>query len=157
MRLHASLLGLLFMALAAAVFGYTYTFPAFAGQRYGPELFPRVIATGIFACGLVLLARGWRSGHAWLALDPALREPRRLGSFLAMVGAIVFYLVAAERLGFLPTAAIIVAALSMWFGARTWVALLVGVLASAVIHWGFSSLMRVPLPRGWFMQIVAGG
>jgi len=157
MRLHASLLGLLFMALAAAIYGYTHTFPAFPGQRYGPELFPRVISAGIFACGLVLLARGWRSGQAWLGLDPALREPRQLGSFLAMVGAIVFYLVAAERLGFLPTAAIIVAALSFWFGARAWVALLVGVLASAVIHWAFSSLMRVPLPRGWFMQIVAGG
>jgi hypothetical protein len=26
-----------------------------------------------------------------------------------------------------------------------------------VVQWFFGSLMRVPLPRGWFMQLVAGG
>jgi hypothetical protein len=25
------------------------------------------------------------------------------------------------------------------------------------VQWFFGSLMRVPLPRGWFMQLVAGG
>lgn len=71
--------------------------------------------------------------------------------------AIVFYLVAAERLGFLPTAAIVVAALCAWMGARLWVALVTGVLAALVVQWFFGTLMRVPLPRGWFMQLVAGG
>jgi putative tricarboxylic transport membrane protein len=160
MRLHPALLGLIFIALAAAFFGWTFTFPAFAGQRYGPELFPRVIALGIAACALVLLLRGWRQrgrGTPWFTADPALREARGLASFLAMLGAVVFYLLAAERLGFLPTAALIVGALAGWFGARWWVALLTGVAAAALVQWFFGSLMRVPLPRGWFMQIVAGG
>jgi hypothetical protein len=47
-------------ALRRALFGYTYTFPAFPGQKYGPELFPRVIATGI-ACLRP------DAGGAWLA------------------------------------------------------------------------------------------
>lgn len=157
MRLHPALLGLIFIALAAAFFGYTFTFPAFPGQRYGPELFPRVIAIGIAACGLVLVVRGWRSGAAWVAIDPDLRKPHRLGSFFATLGAIVFYLVAAPRLGFLPVAAIVVGGLSWWFGARWWVALVSGVVASVVVHWFFASIMRVPLPRGWFMQLIAGG
>jgi putative tricarboxylic transport membrane protein len=157
MRAHPTLLGLLFIALAALFFGYTFTFPAFAGQRYGPELFPRVIALGIAACGLVLVVRGARSGTPWLALDPALRVPRQLGSFLATLGAIVFYLLAAPRLGYLPTAAILVGVLAWWFGARLWLALLAGIGAAALTHWFFASLMRVPLPRGWFMQLVAGG
>jgi putative tricarboxylic transport membrane protein len=157
MRLHDTLLGLLLMALAAAFFGYTFTFPAFPGQRYGPALFPQVISAGIFICGGIIAARGWRSGAPWLRIDAALRDPRRLASFLAIPLAIVFYLMAAERLGFLPTAALIVGLLAWWFGVRPLTALLLGVVASGVIHWFFASLMRVPLPRGWFMQLLVGG
>jgi putative tricarboxylic transport membrane protein len=157
MRLHPSLLGLMFIALAAAFFGYTFTFPAFPGQRYGPALFPRVIAVGIALCGLVLVVRGRRSGAPWLALDPALREPRRLASFAATLGAIVFYLLAAPALGFVPVAAIVVGGLAWWLGARVWVAVAAGVVASLVVHWFFASVMRVPLPRGLFMQILFGG
>jgi hypothetical protein len=40
---------------------------------------------------------------------------------------------------------------------RLWVALLTGAVAALVVQWFFGSLMRVPLPRGWFMQLVAGG
>lgn len=157
MRLHPSLLGLLLTALAAAFFGYTFTFPAFPGQKYGPELFPRAIALGIALCGLVLIVRGWRSGMPWLSLDPALREPRRLVSLLATLGAVVFYLLAAPALGFLPVAAILIGALAWWFGSRVWVAVAAGVVASLVVHWFFASIMRVPLPRGLFMQLLFGG
>ena len=47
MRLHDSLLGALLLALAAALFAYTFTFPDMPGQRYGPALFPRLIALGL--------------------------------------------------------------------------------------------------------------
>jgi putative tricarboxylic transport membrane protein len=157
MRLHPALLGLIFIALAAAFFGYTFTFPALPGQRYGPALFPRVIATGIALCGLVLVVQGWRSGAPWVALDESLRRRRAMASFLITLGAIVFYLLAAPRLGFLPVAAVIVGGLAWWMGAKAWVAIVGGVVASAVMHWFFASIMRVPLPRGWFMQLVAGG
>lgn len=157
MRLHDTLLGLLFIALAAAIFGYTFTFPDFPGQRYGPNLFPRLIAIGIALCGVVIAARGWRSGAPWVAMGGELRSAHGLVSFLAMPLAVVFYLAVAERLGFLPTATIIVAALCAWFGVRWWAALFTGVAAALVIHWFFGSVMRVPLPRGWFMQVVAGG
>jgi putative tricarboxylic transport membrane protein len=157
MRLHPALLGLIFIALAAAFFGWTFTFPPFPGQRYGPELFPRVIAVGIALCGLALVLRGRRAPGPWLAVDAALRAPRPLASLLATLGAIVFYLLAAERLGFLPVAAIVVGGLGWWFGARWWVAIVTGLVASFVVHWFFASIMRVPLPRGWFMQVIAGG
>lgn len=157
MRLHGSLLGLLVMALAAAFFGYTFTFPAFPGQRYGPELFPRVIAVAAFVCGLVIALRGWRSGMPWLALDPALRGGRRLLSFLAVPGAVLFYLLAAERLGFVPTAALLVGGLAWWFGVRPRNAVLLAVAVTALVNWFFGTVMRVPLPRGLFMQIIAGG
>jgi putative tricarboxylic transport membrane protein len=147
----------LLVALAAALFAYTFTFPDMPGQRYGPALFPRLISLGIMACGLVIAVRGWRSGAPWLALSPPLQQLQGWLSFLAMPLAIGFYLLVAERLGFLPTAAIVVGALCTWLGARLWVAALTGVLTALVVQWFFGSLMRVPLPRGWFMQWVAGG
>ena len=105
----------------------------------------------------MIAARGWRSGAPWVAFSPALQRLQGWLGWLAMPLAIVFYLAVAERLGFLPTAAIVVAALCAWMGVRLWVALLTGVLAALVVQWFFGSLMRVPLPRGWFMQLVAGG
>ncbi len=157
MRLHDTWLGALLVVLAAAFFCYTFTFPDMPGQKYGPALFPRLIALGIAACGVVIAVRGWRSGAPWVALSPPLKRLQGWLGWLAMPLAIVFYLAAAERLGFLPTATIVVAALCAWMGARLWVALLTGVVAALVVQWFFGSLMRVPLPRGWFMQLVAGG
>ena len=157
MRLHDTLLGALLLALAAALFAYTFTFPDMPGQRYGPALFPRLIALGIIACGLVIAVRGRRSAGSWLAFSEPLQRLQGWLSFLAMPLAIVFYLLLAEWLGFLPTAAILVGGLCAWLGVRLWAALLTGVLAALVVQWFFGSLMRVPLPRGWFMQLVAGG
>jgi putative tricarboxylic transport membrane protein len=168
MRLHPTLLGLVFMALAAAYFGYTFTFPALPGQDVGPALFPRVVAVGIFVCGLVITLRGWRDrssstmapsrpGQPLVAVDDSLRAPRARWSFVLMVAAIVFYLVAAPRLGFLPVAAVIVAVLAWWFGSRVWVATLAGVTAALVVQWFFGTVMRIPLPRGLFMQWFFGG
>jgi len=157
MRLHDTLLGLLLVALAAVVFGYTFTFPEMPGQKFGPALFPRLIALGIAGCGLLMAVRGWRSGAPWLALDPQLRVARGVTAFLAVPLAIGLYLLAAERLGFLPTATLVVAGLCAWFGVRAWVSLLTGVLTALVVQWFFGGVMRVPLPRGWFMQLVTGG
>jgi putative tricarboxylic transport membrane protein len=157
MRIHETLLGLLFMAAATAVFAYTFTFPAMPGQNVGPSLFPRVIAVGIFVCGLVMAVSGWRSGRKLVEVDAALRGPRQLLSFALVPLAVVFYIVAAPRLGFLPVAAIIVAVLAFWMGSRAWVALVAGVASALVIQWFFGSVMRIPLPRGWFMALISGG
>lgn len=157
MRLHDTLLGALLVALAAIVFGYTFTFPAMPGQKFGPSLFPRLVALGIAACGVVIAVRGWRSGAPWLSFSEELRRPQGLLSFLAMPLAVAFYLLAADRLGFLPTAALVVAALCLWFGVRWKGALLTGVAAAVAVQWFFGNVMRIPLPRGLFMQLIAGG
>jgi putative tricarboxylic transport membrane protein len=57
----------------------------------------------------------------------------------------------------LPTAALLVGALAAWLGAGWRSALVLGVVSSGVIHWFFASVMRVPLPRGWFMQLLFEG
>ena len=157
MRLHDTWLGALMVALAAAFFGYTFTFPEMPGQRYGPALFPRLIALGIAACGVVIAWRGRRAGGPWLEFIPPLRRLQGWLALGAMPLAIVFYLLVAPRLGFLPTAALVVGGLCAWMGVRWWASVLTGVVTALVVQWFFGTLMRVPLPRGWFMQLVAGG
>lgn len=156
MRLHDTWLGGLVMALAALVYAYTYTFPPMPGQVHGPALFPRLILAGMFACGAVIWWGGrGRPGPAVL-IDDQLRG-RRGGTFLFVLGSVVGYLLLADRLGFAPTATLMVGGLSWWLGVRPLRALLLGVAAAGLMQWFFGSLMRVPLPRGLFMQLVQGG
>jgi putative tricarboxylic transport membrane protein len=157
MRAHESLLGLVLVVLAAAFVGYTVTFPDLPGQRFGPSLFPRLIGTGLAVAGFILIVRGWRSGVPWVARDAGLRDRSKVLVLLSIPASVLIYIAAAPRLGFLPVAAGLVAVLGWWFGARAWVAATAGVATALVVQWFFGSIMRVPLPRGLFMQLLFGG
>lgn len=148
MRLNDALLGALLLGFAAWVWWLTGFFPAFPGQDYGPNLFPRILAAGIAGCGALLVLRGLRAGGRAVTLEGWVREPARLLSFLFVPAAVVFYLLLSDRLGFIPTAFVILLALFLWFRARPVVALPVAAGVTLAVHWFFAGLMRVPLPRG---------
>jgi putative tricarboxylic transport membrane protein len=153
LRLNDAILGLALILLAAWVIYLTAAFPAFPGQDYGPSLFPRVIATGVILCGAGLVWRGLAArraggGAPWVELAPWVRQGRSVVSFLAMLAAMGFYLVASDLLGFIPTAVVLLLGLFMWFGVRVITAVPVAIGMTLLVHWFFSSLMRVPLPRG---------
>lgn len=148
MRLNDALLGALLLGFAAWVWWLTGFFPAFPGQDYGPSLFPRMLAAGIALCAALLVLRGLRARAPLLQVDPWVREPARLLSFLLLPGAALAYLLLSERLGFIPTAFAILVLLSLWFRARPVVAVPVAAGMTLLVHWFFAGLMRVPLPRG---------
>lgn len=148
MRLNDALLGAILLGFAGWVWWLTSFFPAFPGQDYGPNLFPRILATGIGLCGVALVVRGVRARGGLVVLEPWVRDPARLLSFLLLPGAVLFYILVSDRLGFIPTAFVILAALFVWFRARVVVALPVAAGVTMLVHWFFAGLMRVPLPRG---------
>lgn len=148
MRLNDALLGALLIGFAGWVWWLTSFFPAFPGQDYGPNLFPRILAAGIGLCGAALVVRGIRARGALLTIEPWVADPARLLSFLLLPGAVLFYILLSERLGFIPTAFVILAVLFIWFRARVVVALPVAAGMTLLVHWFFAGLMRVPLPRG---------
>ena len=151
MRFNDAVVGAAFLLIAAAMIAMTFSFPAFPGQQYGPSLFPRIIGAGIIGCSALLIIRGLREraiGGRWLTLDGWTGEPHRIASFALMLGAMAFYLVASEPLGFIPCALLIQLILFLWFGVRPVTAVVVAVVMTGLVHWFFSSLMRVPLPRG---------
>ncbi|MDP3408448.1 tripartite tricarboxylate transporter TctB family protein [Bosea sp. (in: a-proteobacteria)] len=149
MRFNDAVVGTAFLLIAGAMIAMTFTFPAFPGQNYGPSLFPRIIGGGIVMCSLLLILREWRSGgRPWLVLEDWARRPAPLASFALMLGAMVFYLLASEPLGFMPTAFLIQLVLFLWFGVRPVMALIVAAVMTIAVQYFFGSLMRVPLPRG---------
>jgi putative tricarboxylic transport membrane protein len=161
-RIHDVGLGLFFIALAAAMFVYAGTFPAFPGQKYGPSLFPRILGIGIAICGALILWRGWQSSLASrtrriFVFDPCFSQGGRMVSFLLVPGGIVFYLLLAEPLGFMPTAFMLMVGLFLWFRVRPALALVLAIVITGALQWFFGTMMRVPLPRGLFMQILHGG
>ncbi len=150
MRFNDTVVGVAFIAPAAAMIAMTFSFPAFPGQDYGPSLFPRILGAGIIFCSLVLILRDRRAAVAapWLVMADWVREPRKVASFALMLAAMLFYLFASEPLGFIPCAFLIQIVLFLWFGVRPVTALVVAVGMTALVHWFFSSMMLVPLPRG---------
>lgn len=162
MRIHDTILGLFFIAAATAMLAYTGTFPAFPGQKYGPSLFPRILGAGIILCGVIILLRGWRGATSGgdrriIAFDSIFAERSRLISFLLVPLSILFYLVSAERLGFIPTAFVLLVGLFLWFRVKPITALIIGVAMTWLMQWFFGTMMRVPLPRGLYMQLLYGG
>jgi putative tricarboxylic transport membrane protein len=157
MRLNDAILGLGLILLAGWMIWLTTFFPAFPGQDYGPDLFPRILGAGIILCGAVLVARGIaarRGGGPWIAFADWVREPGRLASFLAMIGAMLLYLFASEPVGFIPVAFAILVGLFLWFGVDWRLGLPVAAGMTLLVHWFFASLMRVPLPRGVLTDVL---
>ena len=156
-RANDALSGLVLIVLAAAMIVITLSFPAFPGQKYGPSLFPRILGTGILMCGAILVWQGLaarRQGAPWLQVAPWVFDPWRLGSFLLILATLLIYILASETVGFIPIAIVFLLAMFVWLGVKPLNAAIISVVATLAMHWFFSTMLRVPLPRGWLNTIL---
>ncbi|MBY0294793.1 MAG: tripartite tricarboxylate transporter TctB family protein [Methylobacterium sp.] len=149
MRLNDAVIGGLLLALAVAVFLSARTLPDVPGQRYGAAVFPMLVACGLGGCGLALTLAGLRHWEGAVTPAPWMRSPAAWGRLSATLLLILFYIAAAEPLGFLPVAFVVLFALIVLLGGRWWVAALVAALVALVVAKSFGSLLLVPLPRGF--------
>jgi putative tricarboxylic transport membrane protein len=148
-KLNDAIFGLVLLALGSAVLFVVQGFPKIPGQPVGPALFPGLIAAGLCICGLLLVVRGLRQPRqAWLVFDDWVRSPRHVAALLVLLGSIVFYIVAANWLGFLPTALLILLAMFAVLRVPFGRSVLIAVIATLVIHFAFYRMLRVPLPWG---------
>ncbi|GEO15471.1 tripartite tricarboxylate transporter TctB family protein [Microvirga aerophila] len=133
--------------------------PPVPGQDVGPSAFPMVIGAGLILCGLMIALGIGRSFEEEAEADLAAVEgpPQRAQPAdplayrlraLLPPGLLLFYVYAADRLGFVPTTAIMIFVVAVAFGARLRVALPLAALAPIAIHLIFYKLLRVPLPPG---------
>ena len=157
MRANDVLSGLALIVFSLAMITLTLTFPDFPGQKFGPSLFPRILGAGLILCGAALVRNGLaarRAGAPWLELAPWTRDPWRLTSFLLTLALLLIYILASETIGFIPIALAFLLALFVWLGVRPVPAVLTAVVTTIAIHWFFSTMLRVPLPRGWLNAIL---
>ena len=118
------------------------------GQKFGPAWFPGLIAIGLGLCGAGLVFSGAKQGKTWLALPDWIFRPRPAAGVGAVVGGLVFYVFAADALGFHLTAFLLLALWTRVLGAAWRVVIAVAVLAPVLIHLAFYKLLRIPLPWG---------
>jgi putative tricarboxylic transport membrane protein len=146
MRLNDRLIGAVLLVLSLAVFRHTWSFPAIPGQPYGAALFPRVVSIGLAVVSLLLIVQGVRSGEPLVRLQDG--AARGLPAFATTLGALVFYVLCADRLGFIVCSTLMLVALLAAYGVRRPRLLPLAIGATLVVHTGFYTLLHVPLPWG---------
>lgn len=157
MRVNDVVAGIVLIAISVFMFALTLSFPPFPGQKYGPSLFPRILAVAIIFCGVLLIIRGLKSrraGEPWASVVPWMRQGPSVLSFLAIPLAILAYILLSEPIGFAPVAFAILGLLFAWFGVKPLNAVIIAAVSTWTIHFFFANLMRVPLPRGLLNYIL---
>jgi putative tricarboxylic transport membrane protein len=141
-------LGLALALLAGAVLWSARAFPNVPGQKVGAGFLPMLVGAGLLLCGIGLIVRSLRSAaHATADLAPAAGS-EHFGSSLVVIAAVVFYILAADRLGFLIVAPLCLLAVFKALRVSTGQAVLWAALGTALVHVAFYKLLRVPLPWG---------
>jgi tripartite-type tricarboxylate transporter receptor subunit TctC len=123
-----------------ARFGEILSRPGFKSivrDGYGPYFFPALI-------GILLVPTA-----AILAFGRREAATLRFGPMAEAAGAVVFYLIAAETLGFILAGGLLLAFLLRRSGLGRPVVLGLPALLMPALYGIFATLLRVPLPRGW--------
>src|SRR5690606_21356104 len=75
----------------------------FFGSGYGGGLFPSVVGSGLVVAGLLLALNGWRERgvQPLLVMGNWVRSPRHIANAAVVLGAIAFYVLFSNYLGFI--------------------------------------------------------
>lgn len=152
MKVNDAISGLFFILFGMLIFYLTRDFPVMPGQRYGADLFPRLIGFFMAAGGVALIFRGirMRNDAPWVTVMDWVSSPRHVANFFLVIAVLIFYILVSDRLGFIPTAFICLMVLLVWLrGTASWLSsVVISVLAVIVIQQFFGEFLRVPLPWG---------
>lgn len=153
MRLNDALLGALLLVLAAVLAVVARGFPAVPGQDYGASAFPTLIAAGFAGCGLVLIRQGMKEKAPLVIWRDWTRDHRHVVNVLAIIAAVLFYILFAGWLGFMVTTALILLALFRRFRVGWGLSLAIAIVMPPVMQYLFGNLLLVPLPWGLLAPI----
>ncbi len=151
MKVNDAIIGAILALLGIAILIHIQDYPTIPGQKYGPAMFPGLIACGFIACGALLAKRGIRdlaAGDRAIVLAGWVRQWTLITNFLAVIGALVFYILAADPLGFPITGSLLLIGLFWKLGVRMMMGVPVAIISTALAQFLFYKLMRVPLPWG---------
>jgi hypothetical protein len=136
--------GAVLILAGIAVFAGARGFMTPAGLTYGAGFFPKIIAIGMGISGLLILIGDLRGASSEVARIDA----RSVARILALMGMILVYGLALDPVGFLPSTAVLIFAVALFYGARLLAAVALALIATIILHLVFYSLMKVSLPWG---------
>lgn len=152
LKANDAITGGIFLAVAIFAFVHAGTFRALPGVPYGPDLFPRLVAVLMGIGGVALIVGSLRRAvrAPLLVIDDWARKPRTYAIIAGVVGSILFYLFATERLGFLLTGFLMLTGLLCVTRGASKIAsnAIIGAAVTIVIYLIFVRMLRVPLPWG---------
>ena len=141
--------GLALALLGIAVMWSAQSFPNVPNQKLGAGFLPMLVGAGLLLCALALIVRSLR-GAAYAKTGAEDERREHFGSSLVIIGAVVGYIVLADRLGFLIVAPLCLIATFLALRVKLSHALLWALAGTIVVHVAFYKLLRVPLPWGVF-------
>jgi putative tricarboxylic transport membrane protein len=155
MRFNDAVFGVLLIVFAIAEIAYTRTFPTLHGQAYGPDLFPILIGVGFLVTGAILTLQGLaqRATQPLFEVGAWAADRRNAVNFALVLLALLFYILASDWLGFVPTAFIIMLVLLKSFGSGWVTALVIAALTTLGVQALFARLLLVPLPWGLLQPV----
>ena len=148
MKFNDAVSGIALLALSIAILVDIQGFPKIPGQSIGPGAFPGLIAVLLAGCSLALIWRGFRDKSPLVTVGAWVGSPRHVFNFLLTIAALAFYIVAADKVGFLICGALILVALFLALKVKPPAAIGLALVLPLVIHLIFYKLLRVPLPWG---------
>lgn len=150
MKFNDAVFGAVLLVLGITVLVHVPSFPPIPGQKYGPGIFPGLVAAGLVACALMLIVSGLRhrATEPWLEAGAWTRSRRHVIAFVVTIAGTAAYVLLAEKVGFLIIAPILLFVLFICYGVRRNVAIVTAIIVTLVIHVTFYKLLRVPLPWG---------
>ncbi|KQW40160.1 tripartite tricarboxylate transporter TctB family protein [Rhizobacter sp. Root404] len=158
MKLNDALWGAALVVFAGLLFVHAQGFPAIPGQSVGPGALPKALAVGLAVCGALLFVNGLRANAAagglpWVVLPDWFASRPQLLGFAVLVAINLLYVLGVDRIGFVITGWIYLAALMLVLRVRPVLASTVALVMTLLIHYCFYKLLRVPLPWGVLQPI----
>jgi putative tricarboxylic transport membrane protein len=150
MRFSDTVLGAIFLALAAFIITSASGFHTPPGQKFGPGFFPTIVASIMAAAAIGLIVKGLagRRGTRLVELDPWFSQPRLIIQGASVFAFLLGYLAFSEELGFLIVAPLLLWALIWLLWGHPVLALAIAAGSSFAIHQFFVQVLLVPLPWG---------
>jgi putative tricarboxylic transport membrane protein len=114
----------------------------------GPFFLPAIVALVIAGLSIALLVQSSKGP------EPASKAPREKRMWNRILWIMIWcfgYAITIERLGYLLSTGIVTFALLAYFNRRKWLLnIFFSLITPASIYILFDTLLKIPLPKGWF-------
>jgi len=142
--------GIIGMALSLYVFWATSQFPKDKIMGIGPSFFPRILATGLFVFGFILIVLNLLKADQSAGKSFSIKDPGIQRSIIAFTATMV-YVFAISFLGFVISTIIYLASLMYLMRFRKIIRVtIISVSVSIVVYTIFNTLLNISLPKGFW-------